>query len=73
MGDAEDATALVWHEGRQDRGGFSMGNPPAIAYEALRRLREHPGAVERVRAIIQGELVRRRTLFGGTSDDTPQR
>lgn len=73
MGDAEDATALVWHEGRHDPGGFSMGKPPAIAYEALRRLREHPGAVERVGAFIQGELVRRRKLFGGTSDDTARR
>lgn len=72
MSDAEDATTLVWHEGR-DSGGFRMRNPPAIAHEALQRLREDPNAVERTVAVIEDELVRRRALFGGASDDAPQR
>ena len=67
-------TNIVLH-GQQNSGGISDGNSPAPAHvdAALRQLRKDPGAVARMGDAIEGELQRRRALFGGASDGTPQR
>ena len=61
--------------GQQNFGGLGARNPPGLAHrdDALRQLRTDPGAVARLEVAIEGELQRRRTLFGGASEGTAQR
>ena len=74
MGGAEGETTIVFR-GQPGSGGLSDGNPPAFPHRdgALLQLRTDPGAVARLGDAIEGELQRRRAVFGGASDDTPRR
>lgn len=72
MSNAEDETAIVRHD-HKGKVGPGRGNPPAALDAAVRQLRADPAAVARLGAEIEREMERRRALFDGASDDTPQR
>lgn len=74
MSGAEGETAIVLR-GQPSSGGRGDGNSPAFPHldGALLQLRTIPGAVARLGDAIEGELQRRRAVFGGASDGAPQR
>ena len=74
MSGAEDETNTVVHD-NQNSGSLGDWRLPAVAHrdEALRQLREDPGAVARTGVALEGELQRRRALFGGASEGAPPR
>lgn len=61
--------------GQPSSGGLGDGNPPAFLHldGALLQLRTDPGAVARLGNAIEGELHRRRAVFGGAPVGAPQR
>ena len=74
MSGAAGETTIVFH-GQPSTGGLGDGNPPAFPHldGALLQLRTDPGAVARLGDAIEGELQRRRAVFGGASDGAPRR
>jgi hypothetical protein len=71
---AAGETTIVFHR-QPSSGGLGDENPPALPHlgGAVLQLRTDPGAVARLGDAIEGELQRRRALFGSASDGTPQR
>lgn len=74
MSGADGETTIVFG-GQPSTGVLRDGNPPAFPHldGAPLQLRTDPGAVARLGVAVEGELQRRRAVFGGASDGTPRR